>query len=150
MRIPSAALFLLVTFSTLGFAQNTPRPGIEVVLSRQNPLHLQVTLTSGAATTVTVDRYELPWGYRYSMVFAATKPNGESLDLELPVDDPGMREVSVKAGETLTGDVDLRYVVRDLNVLKKSDVLLFWAYKAPAALHLPRWSGGLVVIPRQK
>jgi hypothetical protein len=144
------ALLLLAAFSPLGFAQNTPRPGIEVVLSRQNPPHLQVTLTSGAATTVTLNRYELPWGYRYSMVFAATKPNGESLDLEVPVADPGMTEMSVQAGETLTGDVDLRYIIGDLNALKKSDVLLFWAYKAPPALHLPRWTGGLVVIPQQK
>ena len=150
MRIPSVALLLLATFSTIGFAQNTPRPGIEVVLSRQNPLHLQVTLTSGAATTVTLNRYNLPWGYRYSMVFAAVKPSGESVDLELPVADAVMREVSVKAGETLTGDVDLRNVIGDLNVLKKSDVLLFWAYEAPAALHLPRWTGGLLVLPQQK
>jgi len=40
--------------------------------------------------------------------------------------------------------------VIDPNALKKSDVLLFWAYKAPAALHIPRWTGGLVVIPQQK
>jgi hypothetical protein len=78
------------------------------------------------------------------------KPSGESVDLELPVADAVMREVSVKAGETLTGDVDLRNVIGDLNVLKKSDVLLFWAYEAPAALHLPRWTGGLVVLPQQK
>jgi len=58
--------------------------------------------------------------------------------------------VSIKAGETLVAEIDLRYVIRDLNVLKKSDVLLFWAYKAPNALHIPRWTGGLVVIPQQR
>jgi hypothetical protein len=50
----------------------------------------------------------------------------------------------------LTGDIDLRYVIRDLNALKKSDVLLFWAYKSPDELHIPRWSGGMVLIPRQQ
>ena len=83
------------------------------------------------------------------MVFAAVRPNGDAVELPLPVSDPGLSEMSVKAGETLTGDIDLRYVI-DPNALKKSDVLLFWAYEAPAALHLPRWTGGLVVLPQQK
>ena len=84
------------------------------------------------------------------MVFAAARPNEEAVELLLPVSDPGWKEISVKPGETLTGDVDLRYVIGDSSALKKSDVLLFWAYKAPAALRLPNWSGGLVVIPQQK
>ena len=84
------------------------------------------------------------------MVFAATRPSEEPVELLLPVSDPGLSEISVKPGEMLTGDVDLQNVIKDLSVLKKSDVLLFWAYKAPAALHLPGWNGGLVVVPQQK
>jgi hypothetical protein len=84
------------------------------------------------------------------MVFAAVRPNGEQVDLELPVDDPGPIKVSVKPREVLTGDIDLRYVIRDLDATKKSDVLLFWAYKSPDELHIPHWSGGLVLIPQQK
>ncbi len=144
-----AALFL-ATLSNFGFAQSTPEPGVKVALSRQNSLRLDVTLTSGAATTVQINRFELPWGFRYSMVFAAARPDEETIELLLPVADPVMSDISVKPGETLTGEVDLRYVIRDLSILKKSDVLLFWAYKAPAALHLPSWQGGLVVIPQQK
>jgi hypothetical protein len=150
MRALCPAILFLSTFSTAGLAQNTPKAGVEVALSHETPLHLRVTLTSGATTTIRVNRYDLPWGYRYSMVFAAAKPNGEAIALLLPVADPGMKEISVKPGETLTGDVDLQYVIGDLSVLKKSDVLLFWAYKTPAALHLPDWTGGLVVIPQLK
>lgn len=58
--------------------------------------------------------------------------------------------MSIKPSETLVGDIDLRYVIRDLSVLKKSEVLLFWAYKAPSELQIPRWTGGLVVIPQQR
>jgi hypothetical protein len=144
-----AALFL-AAISNVGFAQNTPKPGVEVALSRENPLRLRVTLTSGAATTIRLNRYDLPWGYRYSMVFAAVRPNGDVIELLLPVADPGLKEISVKPGETLRGDVDLQYLIGDSSVLKKSDVLLFWAYKSPTSLHLPHWSGGLVVIPQQK
>jgi hypothetical protein len=149
MRTLCIAALFLAALSNPGFAQNTPKLGTEVALSREDPLHLRVTLTSGAATTVKINRFDLPWGYRYSMVFTPARPDGDALELLLPVSDPGLREISVKPGETLTGEVDLRYVIRDLSVLKKSDVLLFWAYQAPAELHLPRWQGGLVVIPRQ-
>lgn len=149
MRPFCVVLICLAILSDAGIAQNTGKI-VGVELDSQNPLHLRVTLRSGAATTVTFDRYHLPWGNRYSMVFAAVRPNGESVDLIFPVDDPGLSKVSVKPGETLTGDIDLRYVIRDTDALKKSDVLLFWAYKAPSELHLPRWSGGWVLIPRQK
>ena len=150
MRTLCIAALFLATLSNAGFAQNKPKPGIEVTLSRQNPLHLRVTLMSGVTTMVQINRFDLPWGYRYSMVFAAARPNGQAVELLFPVEDPGLSKMSVKPGETLTGDVDLRHVIRDLSVLKKSDVLLFWAYKAPDALHIPRWTGGLVVVPQQK
>jgi hypothetical protein len=150
MRTLCIIALFLVTLSNLGFTQDPPKPGVEVALSHEKPLHLRVTLTSGATTTIRINRYDLPWGYRYSMVFAAATPNEEPVELLLPVSDPGWKEISVKPGETLTGDVDLRYVIGDSSVLKKSDVLLFWAYKAPDALHIPHWTGGLVVIPQQK
>ena len=84
------------------------------------------------------------------MIFSALRPNGEPVDLAFRVGDPGPETVSVGTREVLTGDIDLRYVIRDLNAVKKSDVLLFWAYKSPDELHIPRWSGGLVLIPQQK
>ena len=150
MRTLLRALTVLVSFSGFGFAQNPPKPVIQVELNGQKPLHLTVTLTPGAKTTVTVYRADLPWGFRYSMVYSALRPNGEPVELLLPVADPGDAEVSIQAGETLTGDIDLHYVIQDLDVLKKSDILLFWAYKSPEELRVPRWSGGLVVLPRQK
>jgi hypothetical protein len=150
MRPIPIALLLLASLSTLGFAQRTPKPGIEVALSPEKRLHLQVTLVSGAATTVTFYRSELPWGNRYSMVFAAVRPNGEPVDLIFPVDDPGPMKISVKPSEVLTGDVDLQYIIRDLNAVKKSDILLFWAYKSPDTLRIPRWFSGMVLIPREK
>jgi hypothetical protein len=150
MRSILSAMILVVGFSSAAVAQNMPEPAIQVELNPQKPLHLRVTLRSRATTTATFYRADLPWGNRHSMVFSAVRPNGEPIDLIFPIDDPGPTEVSVKPRDVLTGDVDLRYVIRDLNVLKKSDVLLFWAYKSPAELHIPRWSGGLVFIPQQK
>ena len=150
MRTLYITTLFLAALVSAGFAQNTPKPRIEVTLSRQDPLRLRVTLTSGSARAVTLYRADLPWGNRNSMVFAATNPDGEALDLWFPIDDPGPTQISVKPGEMLTGEVDLRNVIKDLGALKKSDVLLFWAYKSPSAIHLPHWAGGLVVIPQQK
>ena len=151
MRSLPIAILFLASFSTAVVAQNPLKPALEVQLDDLKPLHLRVTLRSGAATTARLYRANLPWGNRHSMVFAATRPNGEPVELIFPIDDPGPTKVSVKAREMLTGDIDLRYVIRDLNALiKKSDVLLFWAYKSPDELHIPRWSGGLVLIPQQK
>ena len=150
MRFLPFSLAFLASSSMLGLPQNAPKPGIEVGLNRETALYLRVTLTSGAATTVRFYRSDLPWGNRYSMVFAAVRPNGEPVDLTFPIDDPGPTEVSVKPGEMLTGDIDLHYVIADLNAMKKSDILLFWGYKSPDALQIPCWSGGLVLIPRQK
>jgi hypothetical protein len=150
MRSILSAIILVAGFSGLAVAQNTPEPAIQVELEHQNPLHLRVTLRSAATTTATFYQANLPWGNRYSMVFAALRPNGEPVDLVFPVDDPGPTKVSVKPREVLTGNIDLRYVIRDPNAMKKTDVLLFWAYKSPDELHIPRWSGGLVLIPRQK
>jgi len=149
MRYFPIAIVLLASFSTVGVAQNTPMPAIQVELDRQKPLHLRVVLRTGAATTATLYRSDLPWGNRHSMVFAAVRPNGEPVELIFPTDDPGPTEVTVKPHETLEGDIALRYVIRDLNAIKRSDVLLFWAYKSPDELHIPRWSGGLVLIPQQ-
>ena len=150
MRTLILAILSLAAVPNVGFAQNKPQPGIDVTLSGENPLHLRVTLTSAAANEVKLYRSELPWGNRYSMVFTAAKPNSEALELVWPIDDPGPSRITVKAGDTLTGEIDLHRVIRDLNALKKSDILLFWGYKTPAVLHLPRWTGGLVIIPQQK
>jgi hypothetical protein len=124
MRSFLTVIIFLATLLPVAVAQNTAKPAIQVELNRQRPLHLLVTLRSGAATTVTFYEADLPWGIRDSMVYAAMRPNGEAIDLQ--------------------------DVIRDLNVTKKSDVLLFWAYRSPKELHIPRWSGGLVVITQQK
>ena len=150
MRYFPIAIVLLASFSTVGVAQNTPKAAIQVELDRQKPLHLRVVLRSGASTTATFYRSDLPWGNRQSMVFAAVRPNGEPVELIFPTDDPAPAKVTVKPHETLSGDIDLQYVIRDLNAIKRSEVLLFWAYKSPDELHIPRWSGGLVLIPQQK
>jgi hypothetical protein len=75
MRSCSIAIMLLASLSTLVFAQNALQPAVQVELNHEKPLHLRVTLRSGAATTATFYRADLPWGYRYSMVFVVARPH---------------------------------------------------------------------------
>jgi hypothetical protein len=148
-QIVAASVLLAFFASPVG--SETRRPGIIVELNPEKPLWLRVTLRSGADHTATIFRSELPWGYRYSMVFVAVRPNGQPIDMELPVEDPVAEKVSLAPGASLTGDVDLARIISDVNrVTKQSEVHLFWAYKSPQELHVPRWSGGWVLIPQQK
>ena len=85
------------------------------------------------------------------MVFVAVRPDGRSMDTALPVDDPTGDKISLAPGASLTGEINLEWVIRDLRrATRESDVLLFWAYEAPEELCIAHWSGGFVVIPRKK
>jgi hypothetical protein len=138
-------------YSAAPLGSETMPPGIRVELNPEKPLWLRVTLHSGAENTATFFKSQLPWGNRYSMVIVAVTPHGGCLDKELPIDDPGPEEISLAPKALLTGDIDLQWFVRDLNrVTKKSDVQLFWAYESPKELNIPHWSGGWILIPRQK
>ena len=126
-------------------------PGIHVELSSLKPLWLHVTLKIGADSRVTLYSSQLPWGNKYSMILMAALPNGQSLKKELTIDDPSPRQASLDPEVPVSGDINLGSVFGDLKeALRKSDVQLFWAYEAPAELHIARWSGGWILIPQQK
>src|SRR4030081_2750389 len=78
----------LIALCASGVQSQAMPPAIQVELNPQKPLHLRVTLRSSADTRATFFRCQLPWSNRYSMIFAAVKPNGESMELALPIDDP--------------------------------------------------------------
>ena len=84
------------------------------------------------------------------MVLTAVKSNGERIDLFYPEDEPSTEQITIAPGAVVEGDLDLVDVLADLSVTKKAEVHLFWAYKSPEELRIPRWSGGWVLIPRQQ
>jgi hypothetical protein len=126
-------------------------PGIRVERDQHNPFLLRVDLQFGAEAPVTIYKARLPWGSAYSMILVAVMPDGQSLKKELPVDDPSPDQVSVNPNEFIQGEIDLHKIFRGLDeALNKSDIQLFWAYEAPQELHIHRWSGGWILIPKQK
>lgn len=156
-RIRNRRAYLQVTlliaplfFSSAGYGNDTKASGIKVELNEAKPLSLRITLTSGAAKTVRFTRDKLPWsaGHNMSIVVAL---EGRCLNRELPVSDSMFDEISMEPNTSLTGKIDLEAIFPDIDrVLKDRDLQLFWAYEAPAELNIPRWSGGWILIPRQK
>ncbi len=64
---------------------------------------------------------------------------------------PNYNKVSIEPNGSISGEIDLKRVMPELgDAVKKSDVHLFWAYKAPEELHIGSWSGGWILIPQQK
>jgi len=145
-----AATFLVFSIAC-SRAETTP-PDIQVELDNQKSLSLRVTVWSRAEQRVTFYKSRLPWGNRNSMIFVPVNSDGQCIgERLLPVDDSGFQKLSLDPNESITGDIDLRRFVPELEkALKKSDVHLFWAYKAPEELHIARWSGGWILIPKQK
>jgi hypothetical protein len=146
-----AALAALVLALPIGGSETLPS-GIAVEIDSQKPLSLHVTVWSRAEKRVTFAKYRLPWGNRNSMLFVPVNSDGQCIsDRLLPIDDPTFEKVSLDPNDSISGDMDLRRFVPELEkALKKSDIHLFWAYKAPEELHIAPWTGGWILIPQRK
>ena len=147
--IAGTSLFLLSS-SLRGRTQTKPE-GIQVETNHDSPFVMRVELRSGAETRISVYKNRLPWGSANSMILVAVMPDGQTLKKELPVDDPSPEQVTLNPKEAIRGQIDLRKIFRGLDdVLRRSDVQLFWAYEAPEELNIPHWSGGWILLPKQK
>lgn len=124
--------------------------GIIVQLQRDQHLSLHITLTSGSRATARFARNELPWSGGHNMTVAATVQE-ECLARELPINDSMFLEISIPPKGSLEGKIDLEALYPNITrALRERDVNLFWAYEAPEGLNLPRWSGGWILVSRQK
>ena len=94
----------------------------------------------------------LPWGNLYSMVLVVT----DSIPMGVPISRPSIIDVAaigsttIKAGESLQGEIRLAWRLPDLvTMLKKRDMILFWAYQ-PSTVNQTRgkWVGGWLLLPK--
>jgi hypothetical protein len=148
--IAIAALVSFFFYTSRVSSESRP-VGIHVETNPDKPLRLRVTLQSFAKTRVTISRDSLPWGREDSMILVAVTPEGYQLDRLPFIDDPTVQEVSLEPGTRVNGEINLANKFKGLDTaVKKSDVHLFWAYKGPEELHIAAWSGGWILIPKQK
>jgi hypothetical protein len=146
-----AAVAVLVLVIPCGGSE--PLPGdIRVTLSSQKPLTLDVTVRSRSGDRLTLAKWRLPWGNKKSMLFAPVNDDGVCIDNKYYVEEyPNYEKVSIDPNGSVSGEIDLQRSIPELaEALKKSDVHLFWAYKAPEELRIAPWSGGWILIPKQK
>ncbi|HEX4921664.1 MAG TPA: hypothetical protein VFV92_13105 [Candidatus Bathyarchaeia archaeon] len=129
-------------------AQN--KAGIIVQPNAAQPLRLRVTIRSKAGTRTTIYRSDLPWMPGHSMILVAALPNGLSLDQNILAGDPTPERISLNPGESVSGDIDLKGVFKNIDsLIEKHDIHLFWAYRSPEGLGLPKWSGGWILLPQE-
>ena len=152
--IHRCALFVSVLcfFSVPSGGNEDTSPDIKVELSGQK-LSLHVTVHSHSENRVTLAQWRLPWGrQQHIMHFVPVDSDGTCFDNAYFAEEyPDYRKVSIDPKGYVSGGLDLQRVVPNLGkALKKSDVHLFWVYRAPEELHIGPYSGGWILIPRQK
>ena len=149
-RMVTAALALSI-LSSFAVAGERTYARIHVGMDSKQPLSLRVQVRSAAATRITFDKWLLPWGNVHSMILIAVLPNGLELEELQPIDDPTSETISLATNESVSGVIPLARLFKGLEeALKKSDVHLFWAYRAPTELNISRYSGGWILIPRHR
>jgi len=126
-------------------------PDVHAELNSQKALSLHITLRSNVDKSVALYKYLLPWGNRNSIILIAVASDGRHLERTVGIDDPSPEQVIIEPGKSLSGDIDLYKRFAGLQTaLKKSDILLFWAYRSPADLRVAEWSGGWILLPQHK
>jgi hypothetical protein len=147
----SLGVFFSLLFLASPAVPQGSRTGVDVRLSARRALTLQISLRSLANNRATIYKSDLPWGLRDSIVLVGVISNGRYLEQWPIAGDPTPEQISLNPNDSLSGEIDLTTVFKNFDVaVTKSDVQVFWAYRAPAGLGLPRWSGGWVLIPQQK
>ena len=145
------ALAAFLVFAAGSGGNEAANPDIRVEISDQKVLSIRVSIRSRSGTPVTFYKSLLPWGNRNSLILEAITPDGHCVQRFFAIDDPGFEKVTLNPTESLTGNINLRDYFKDIDgALKKSELQLFWAYKAPEELNIGRWSGGWILIPQQK
>jgi len=153
----STRRFLVVLVAVLSIAvssggsENLPSD-IQVALSSSKALTLIVTVRSRSQERVTLATWRLPWGNRNSMLLAPVNTDGVCVANRYYVEEyPNYNKVSIEPNASISGEIDLKRVIPELgDAVKKTDVHLFWAYRAPEELHIGGWSGGWILIPQQQ
>lgn len=113
---------------------------------------LEVQVATPSAVHLPLRRDYLPWA-RYDSIFveAVRLDRGESIPASIPVSDATARTVDVPVGTRLVGDINLdERFPRLADVLKETDVAVFWAFR----LQAPGWSAtaaaGATVFRRER
>ena len=143
---------VLCVFGVPSDGNEVSRPDLKAELDNKTLL-LHVTIHSRAASSVSLPMWRLPWG-RQQLVMHLVPVDSDGLCIgnnSVREEYPDYRKVTIGPNGSLTGEIDLRREIPELDEgLKKSEVHLFWFYRPPEELHIGQYAGGWVLIPRRK
>jgi hypothetical protein len=144
------SLFCFFSAPTAGNEDSLPDVKVELISQK---LSLHITVRSRSEDRVTLAQWRLPWGrQQHIMHFVPVDSDGACVaNNAFPEVYPDYRKISIEPKGYVSGEIDLQTVMPNLSkALKKSDVHLFWVYRAPEELHIAQYSGGWVLIPQKK
>jgi hypothetical protein len=126
---------------------------VSLKLGAQEELLLDVKLTNVSKTPITVYRDKLPWLSPRAFCLTAVQTDGVGTVLKkaFPIVVPGSDKVTIGAGESLTGQVDITHRFPTLQQDRKlgKEVVVFWTYRLWSAPDLTEGErkGGWVPVP---
>src|SRR5262249_35617243 len=140
--------------STDLLASDAPSVDVAAHLSGERGLpSIEFSLTNTGSSSLDMYKSDLPWGIRSSTLLIAVQLNAErsSVPEALYIDDPGPTTVTLRPGQTFTGQINLvdRFP-QFLKALTETDVVVFWTY-VPTRIDGTDGArfGGFIHIPRQ-
>lgn len=93
---------------------------------------LKVSVTNESNGDLTLYKSGLPWGNRYSMIVVPVSlaGNNEVVSSVGLIDDPGPGATVIRAGETVSGEIDLaRRFHEQWAEVSGKPLLVFWSYQ---------------------
>lgn len=140
---------------TAGFAEKLITVRVEPEVTPTSEDYLRVIFKNVSSKTLQMFRSNLPWGIISSMIVVAVRQKGRGEAVEKavpPINDPGFDPVAIRPGQTLIGEINLEYFIKNLDQERKNgDLLIFWSYE-PRFIDgstVPRISGAVELKKRQ-
>ena len=126
--------------------------GAKLAVLSASRIALEFTLRNSGSVPFEFFAADLPWGTRHSLMAVPVTNDAEARRIAeaLYVDDPKPGQMTIKAGEQLSGSVDLSRRFPSLaEALKTREVIVFWSFQPTQVngTQVHRTSGA-VVLPK--
>ena len=153
MRAEDSSLTVWARNSSRPAATNHPPLALTAILkaSEAGPV-LAFRLTNLSKRTLSLDRWDLPWGNPYSIRLTGITTDGEQIPKIYMIADRMVdiheKTVTLKPGASIEGDYSVGCSVDLSKAPKGKDILLLWSYEVPKSLEIPSSKcTGITIIP---
>ena len=124
------ALLLVACGPTRANKHPLPDARLKVCIG-ENPTALLLEIKS-VRSSISLRKDLLPWMNRVGLVLQAVRPDRAigALPEAVPISDPATETVTLKAGDTIRGEIDLERRFPSLSKTRmETDVLIFWGFR---------------------